>query len=221
MSKYEAIHPTETTVPRIGGDTETEIVHPAFGKVTVNRVAVGGKGMRLFGTDFGHHNILRVTVHTARARRSLSRYWVSEEKQILSFMMSEAQWAAFVSSMNSGTGSQCTFETIAGEYVPGIHEPVDTVNRFKDEVKETMNDCVRKLEALRPGLTKAKREELDSAIMEIRANLPFVVDSFDEHVEERTVKAKVELDAYFTGEVVRRGLEAIGGRPIAQIEDNS
>ena len=44
---------------------------------------------------------------------------------------------------------------------------------------------------------------------ELSSNLPFVADSFDEHVEEKIEKAKQEVHGYMNGVLTRAGDRAV------------
>src|SRR6185369_4899829 len=70
-----------------------------------------------------------------------------------------------------------------------------------------------KLEKETIKLSKKTQAELlrpiESAIMQIKQNVPFVKESFDKHVEDSIEKAKVEVNAYATNVIMRAGLEHI------------
>lgn len=50
---------------------------------------------------------------------------------------------------------------------------------------------------------------IDKAIQEIESNLPFVVKSFGEHMEDTIEKAKIEVNAYMTNAIARAGITAL------------
>lgn len=198
---------------------ETTVTHPAFGQITVSRI----QGSRaLYGSDFEHHTYVRITIYKSELTRHLSRDWPHQREQLLSVDMSEAQWATFVSSFGSGSGVQCTLERLLGEGIPEF--PLrDEGQEFKveqDKALQTALDNLKELkatiEANVQGLTKVKQAELlknvNMSIRKLSDSLPFIANSFSEHMEERSEKAKVEIHAYLGEAVKRAGLEAIAGK---------
>ena len=97
--------------------------------------------------------------------------------------------------------------------------------KFKDKVQAKFDRAIADLEALRrrveentTGLSKAKAASLlgpiDHAIMQIRSNLPFVKNCFDEHVEQKIKTAKVEIHGYMARVMLRAGLSQLTASPL-------
>lgn len=115
-------------------------------------------------------------------------------------MLSEAQWATFVSAMNVGEGVPCTINHVMGEPAPSIpHRTQDEA--FKNEVHvklkrstATLQGLPERVQSHASGLSGAKAADLTgpikSVIQELQLNLPFVADCFDEHFEEKIEKSK-------------------------------
>jgi hypothetical protein len=214
--------PEETpTVETTAGETITR--HPAFGQITVSRVS----GHRtLYGSDFIHNGYVRVAIYSSEQHRSNSRDWPYHGiRPLIEIDMSEAQWGAFVSSFNMGEGTRCTLVSVAGERKPEIpYEDRDAIH--KAEGDEVIAGAMADLEALRlkieagvQGLTKARQQEMlsavDGAISSLSSHLPFIAESFAKQMEKRVEKAKTEVHAYVTNTIMRAGLSAIeGGGPL-------
>lgn len=49
--------------------------------------------------------------------------------------------------------------------------------------------------------------------MQMTSNVPFRLQSFDEHMENTVEKAKTEVNAYAMNAVRAAGLEALGAKP--------
>ena len=198
------------------GDEQT-FQHPAFGQITVHRVY--GASSALYGSDFIHHSFVRGAIHESQLNRNLSHDWPLTKREIIAVDMSEAQWATFVSSFNLGGGVQCTLSHRDGKAVPEF--PLrDERLEFKTEIDKKLADSIASLdkliaevEANTTGLTKAKAaailDPLRKTRQKLTANLPFVAKSFDQHMEKRTEKAKVEINAYMTSTLQRAGLEQL------------
>jgi len=207
--------PTRTKVNSITEDTREE--HPAYAMVGANRVTGNA---RLAGSDFRHQNFVVVTLRDAHLSRGLSNDRWYGDKTIAQFALSEAQWATFVSSMNVGFGVPCTLEyTKELGRVPKIEPLDDRVKVFKNEVMETMGDAIKVLQKLHDDApTKKMKMAVASAMQEIRSNIPFVVSQFDEHMEQTTEKAKIEVNAYATALIQRAGLASIAEGAVISLE---
>ncbi|XAI96308.1 hypothetical protein [Microcystis phage Mae-JY30] len=205
--------PTESAAPM---DRGTVYSHPAFGQISVHRVS----GVRsLYGSDFLHGRFVRIAISASSVTRDLAHDWPHPGKTIIEVDLSEAQWAAFVSSMNVGAGTQCTIDFIRGEgQMPLLPPPESRAEQFGGEAKQKLAEgvgAVRRARAMidELGLPKGKadklREELDRSIRELSQNLPFVAKSFDEHTERTTERAKAEVHGYINAAIARAGIAAL------------
>lgn len=215
--------PKETGEDHLG----KRFAHPAFGQIAASRVH--GR-TTLYGSDFVHQHFVRVSIGPSELVRGLSKDWHHAKlRGIIEVDMSESQWATFVSSMNVGTGTPCTITTKDGVQVPGF--PLRTQDdAFKHEMRGKLSDSVDRLKELREKVStgnssaKARNEtltELAMVIQELQSNLPFVADSFDEHVEKKVEAAKAEVHGYMTGHLQARGIEAIRANMPLALEDRT
>jgi hypothetical protein len=205
------VEPQETN-PRPG---ERVYKHPAFAQIVANRV----QGQTtLYGSDFIHHNFVAIEISVSDLHRDLSRDWHLSGRTLIRVAVSESHWATFVSAMNIGGGVPCTLQRLQGEMIPDIPERTQD-SAFKNEIRGSVANSVAKLKALKSriqdmvgGLPKAKQAvliaDIDRAIQDIEQNLPFVADSFDEHVEHKLENAKHELHGYMTDTFMRAGIAA-------------
>ena len=203
----------ERPTRREGGTHEDYIEeHPAYGMIGASRVS-SSPGEYLFGSDFQHQHYVTVSIYGATLHRSLSRDWVSAGDQMIEVALSEAQWASFVSSMNVGHGVSCTVQRKQGiGILPGIEAITDRRDQINAEVMDKMNDALATLTELRDAAPNKKlRAMAEQAMQQLKSNIPFVADQFDEHVEKTVEKAKIEVNAYVTQAVNRAGLAALGG----------
>lgn len=100
--------PTVEREPGPGGDDETVENHPAFAQIVAHRVS-STPGAVLFDSELQHGHYVTIQISEATRRRGLNRDWIYGGKRIIEVAMSEAQWASFVSSMNT-SGVPCTLE---------------------------------------------------------------------------------------------------------------
>lgn len=222
MTRIPIEQPVETPEPApMGG---SKITHPAFATIQAHRVS---GTTSLFQSDFLHHHYVSVSISHAEKNRHLSNDWVYGRKTIIEINMSEAQWAAFVSSVNCGSGTPCTLSRHNGESVPRLPDPTPAEERFKAEVGGAAKEAINGLDVLHDaieaaGLSKKRTDELLGKLRMARSKLectmPFIANQFSEHCETTVEKAKTEINAYAVGTLTRMGLEkAIGlSSPIEQ-----
>ena len=206
----DRIKPTRT--PGDGVHTDYQEEHPAYAMIGASRVSAT-PGAELFGSDFLHGNYVTISVKRARLDRGLSSDWHhGHGTDLIEVAVSEAQWATFVSAMNVGDGVPCTLRYIEGQSVPGIErDQGGRREQLNDEVRQTLADALTALEALRDDAPSKKyREKVESAIQQIKSNLPYVARQFDKHAENTVEKAKMEVNAYVTQTLQRAGMTAIG-----------
>jgi hypothetical protein len=226
-------------VTRQEGPMEGErYTHPAFGQISVARSSVGLGGAELFGSDLKHRNVLTVTINTAHLDRRLNQDWIHADKQLLSFKMSESQWAAFVSS-TGGAGVPITFETRAVDdaqlqIVPDIESPETTREQFDREIREkiegymaTADQLVEQLQAaLADG--KANKTSLKTLLdlaTTLNTGMPntmgFVQTQMARTMEKTVTAGKMEIEAFVNNLAARTGLEALRNQSVTLIDSSA
>lgn len=209
----------EPTVRAGHMDRGTVLSHPAFGQITISRVS-SSHGQNLYGADFKHSHFLELTIVESELVRDLSYDRHSPGRQLIQVSMTEAQWATFVSSPNTGGGTPCTLERIYGKGVPAIpaRRQEDVA---KSEVKEQVASLVKSIDkaiaevggVIGQSLSNVKRDKIMDHLHALRATvsagIPWVAQQFDEHMETTVEHAKVEVNAYMQSAIQRAGLQAI------------
>jgi len=201
--------------PEHGPTGGERITHPAYAQIGASRVS--GQ-TRLYDSDFVHNNYIIVRIHPSEMVRGLSNDWpFAKRTPYIEVAMSESQWATFVSAMNVGDGVPCTLTYKDGKPIPGL-PPLDKTKQFAKEVSDKLRTSITTLRALvqrieDAGIPKGKAADLTGAvnkvIQDLKLNLPFVADQFDEHMEKNVEKGKAEVHGYMTNVIRRAGLEAI------------
>lgn len=212
----EIQEPTE----RPGGrDGEKILEHPAFGLIGGSRVSGGAV---LFGSDFVHHNFVEIRISRAELHRDLSRDWTFGRNELVSVRLSEAQWATFVSSLNMGQGVPCTIHHTGNGYAPGLplRREEDVTRQESREALEGLTAMVDEAiaevkDGIGASLSQKKRDALIGSLQKLRRkvgdSLPFMAKSFDRHMEKTVERAKVEVNAYMQGAVMRAGMASLTG----------
>jgi hypothetical protein len=200
--------------------------HPAFGVAVITKQQ---GAVRLFGSDLIHNEAIAIELHEADEVRSLSHDWRHGGKMITRFIMSEAQWARFVSAQGRGEGVPVTVEYRQDPSAPMFNVPsiaapkktkLDTHRKeVQDGLKKSLADALVAITDLAKMAEGAgavpKREFRDKVanakrlLEQLPGNTAFVLDSFEEAMESVAEDAKIEVEAYFTNAIQRAGLSAI------------
>lgn len=185
--------------------------HPAWGMIGASRVQNSPPGAVLFDSDIRHAHTVVVRIGTASRERSLNRDWLMRKQEFVEVEMSEAQWASFVSSMNSGSGVACTIRRREDDYhVPGVpFEP-----RFEENMNEVRGAANKALEHIKEAFAaveekpnKGNIKTLRHAIENAPSNLVFAGESLTEHAENVVQKARADIEAMVLSEAQRLGIE--------------
>lgn len=209
-------------LPQVGpADRHDQTVetHPAYGMIGASRVT---GDCLLAGTDFTHHNSVRVTLYHAEVGRMLSHDWWHTKNlmPISEVYLSEAQWATFVSTLNSGDGTPCTITQLGRELIPAIARTTSRHEQFTQEADEHRTAVIEALNAVGTLIAESREKmprkiadaltaQVTKALQQIGVNLDFVGQSFAKHVERTIEHAKIEVNAYVTGVIHRTGLAAL------------
>lgn len=209
--------------------------HPAFGAIAAARGTHGPGGVVLFGSPIKAGTSISIRISFASEFESLHHVRHFEEDRIVEVLMSEAQWAAFVSSLNVGSGVPCTILAHkTGDldpFVPSIdHTPfeermaADIARSAAERIKQ-YQEAVDALDAWVKGGMKGGKAEGDRIrkmflhpVDYARQNAEFMANSMTEHVENAVTAAKAEVAAYVTSMSVRYpqlGVQAT----VAELED--
>jgi len=182
--------------------------HPAFAKISAARVQ--GSGRVLFDSDVLHQHTVVIRIDTAERKRELHRDWIHERKRVVELELSEAQWASFVSSMNSGgTPATLRWTRQDGEvpqlpFQPSLQASMDEV---RDAASRIFANVQAALAAYEEHKTAANLRALHAAITNADGNVAFAASSLKEHVENVTAKARADIEAFVTAKATQLGLD--------------
>lgn len=176
--------------------------HPAYGQIGASRVSGSAE---LYGSDFKHQHFINIRLYRSELHRGLSNDRAMARGQLVEVSMTEAQWATFVSSLNTGFGVQCTIERLPDEDLPAIKRDVNRRTQFEKELNERLRGVEESMKVVSkmvqdlPCSQKKKDEILhliSVATQNMGPNLKFTADQFGEYMEETTERAKMEINAY-------------------------
>ena len=207
-------------------DKET-LEHPSFGTVQLSRVTAR-PGVPLFSSPMRHGAYIALRVTEASKERGLGRDWIHPGETVVEVLLSQHQWAEFVSSFGIGEGVPCTISRVGREAMPPV--PEDGLREtFEGEVESQIADLVAKVTEFRerveaiaskPRLVKADREALRGLATaietEIGSNVPFLQAQFEAAMDKTVAVAKSELLAHVDNVARMVGMEnlrKLGGPP--------
>lgn len=192
--------------------------HPAFGLIGASRVSLSNPGSVLFDSDIRHSNSVIVRVKAASRKRDLHHDYKGGREDFIEVEMSEAQWASFVSSMNSGDGVPCTIRRHGRETVPGLpYDPrlAHSLNETRDAAQQAFGDVVKALADYEDALTrKAPAAERREALQTLRArvhnavpNVTYASETLAGHAEEVVTRARADIEAFVTMKARQLGID--------------
>lgn len=202
--------------------------HESFGMLSLSKITCS-HGNSLFGSSIKHQNTIRLSVKTAVKDRHLHKNWYHDKDTIVEIEMSPVQFAEAIStSMNSG-GVPVTIKRANGkqmEECPEEHTKEIYEQEFKDDIKKVLGNTTKMLKLVEEKL-KAKgqlkvsdRQELASVLytleQDIRANMPFVQNSFNKQVDKTIIEAKGEIEGFFVNAIHKLGSEKL----VEQLEND-
>jgi hypothetical protein len=185
-------------------------IHPAWVVVGAYRGTVSPPGAALFDSDIRHQHVITVRVSEARRKRNLHRDWIGDVKPIVEFTMSEAQWASFVSSMNSGSGVPATLGYREGKSVPGV--PYDprlqaSLDEVRGAAERAQADVLVAFREYQEHKTAGNLRSLQAAIENMPANISFAGEQLSEHAENVVQRAKADIEAFVVNKAQQLGLD--------------
>ncbi|MGP1715577.1 MAG: hypothetical protein ACTS9Y_00225 [Methylophilus sp.] len=202
-------------------ENDSEVfLHPAFGQITVSRVN-SSEAISLYGSELPHNRFIQLTINASDLKRSYSKDRPFARKQLAQLMMTEAQWCELLSSMNAGSGTQCTLLHVGDEKMPGIEGLKTMGEKFESDASKDIDEAEKTLAELKllieaSGLSKKKTEELvnatNKAHQRITSSRAFILKSFQGQMEGVVQKAKIEINAH--------AKQVLGGEPSFLTLDN-
>lgn len=199
----------ETQKPTL--DERGDETHPAFGLIGASRVSNSPPGATLFDSDIRHAHTVIVRIKAATRKRDLNRDWIHGRREFVEVEMSEAQWASFVSSMNSGDGVPCTIRR-NGEQLIVPDLPYDPrLAHSIDEVRSAAHRAVAEIgeafEAYKAHKTAANLRALRIAIDHVEPNTTYAAQSLTQHAENVVQKARADIEAFVVNKAQQIGLD--------------
>lgn len=187
--------------------------HPAF--ATIGAFRGSSTGTHLFDSDIVHQHTVRIRINQASRKRDHHTDWIHGEKELIEVELSEAQWASFVSAMNSGSGVPCTLRWTKEDgpmpefpHAPRLAETMAETHKAAEAAFEDIREAFADLEAA--STAKEKREAMNTLRARIKnatPNVDFAGRVLIEHAEDVVTKAKADVEAFVTMKARQLGID--------------
>ena len=206
--------------------------HPSYALLSLSRTT--GTPRSLFGSTIRHGDTIVLTISEGKVYRDFQKNRYHSGKDFIEVEMSGSQFAEAITTMNVGCGVPVTLRHVNGQDMP---QPpaVDFKERAKSELKAEMGELAERIDELskdavailsRKG-TPIKADEKEKIlkdlmflVQEVRSNIPFAHECFEEAVEETVVHAKAEVDSCLTAMRERLGQAVLDKKIEVPLLDN-
>lgn len=181
---------------------ETIRTHPAFGMATLCRVQ--GNEF-LHGSAFRHQHYIVMEISACYDQHLSNQVSLRKTYTKLNIAMTESQLVQLIGGLGSSTPVACTLLRDSHRDVPRIEAQPSQTDYFKKELDSRMDVLLGELEKIQSlaeeaKIPVAKKKEMQSAFKavarQIRDNIPFIAQLFEEHMEDTVGKAKTELSLH-------------------------
>ncbi len=204
---------------------EEQVEHPSFAIVNISRIQIGNGSIRLFDSPFKHHHAIALEINPAMLLRKLHGDRIMSNGRVshIRILMSEIQFANLMLNTNLHSGTPCTVEQIEGKRIPEPPERnikklwAKEVKRDFKDVADQVGTVEKEAEALlsKDRVTKAElkalRDKITALALDIRENLPWMQERFEEAMEGTVAAARGEIEAHVSNTIKAAGLEALKG----------
>ena len=204
--------------------------HESYGLIGFSR-CTGSK--RLFGSAIPKHGtFISLRISHAQRLHHLSRDWYHPRKTIIELDLSAAQFADLITSMNMGVGVPCTINYLNGkiEPSPDLETEAEKVRTdFRSDIKGLVTKLKESQKEVKEILSQktillSDREKirwvLDKVVQDVEANMPFVLDSFQEASDKVITHAKAEIEAFTNTRIMTAGIAALSNEdPTPKLEE--
>ena len=198
--------------------------HESHGLIGISRI----QGIaNLHGSPIKSHGFIEIRIHEGRRSVGLGTEHNHDGRIVTYLRMSETQFAQMITTPNTGRGVPCTLthrhtEGFKKMDPPPAEESLSSVTRrqFVEDVRDSMATMKAVRQRIDKKLSEGKiskklQEELRSEIFDMlrlfEDSAPFVMERFEENVQDTVAAAKTEVASYVALVAQEKGLEALKG----------
>lgn len=196
--------------------------HPSFGHVRLSRIS--GRA-QLYGShvDFLDH-FISLSISRSEVQHHLHQDWYYANNEIIEVLLSPAQFAELLTTMNHGFGVPCTISHLHGKQVEQLEEKLPTeatqireefvreLKGFADQVKQLTKEGNELLEK-GSKMSRQDREKLADILRIVNqavcSNWKFALEQFQSAAEKVVTESKAEIEAMVTHTIQGLGLKKL------------
>lgn len=215
--------------------------HPAFGLLSINK-CFGAGGNQLFGSDIENPSYVEIEIRPAEVEvdeiTGEERICASSRMPFIRVNMSNLQFADAIFNHNINDGVPCTIIYKDNQLVEKLPKRIESKGErlqtfFKQRMRKMAEQYIQDSERVKElmdkkYLTQDEKKEISNIFeglqRNLKNNIPYWIDLFQEATEKTILQAKTELDGILTNVIHKKGLEALGieklDNPLA-IEDTN
>jgi len=203
--------------------------HESYGMIGFGRVS-SSHDQNFFGSSVRCNHYIELNIQRASRRRSLNTYWYHGEEELIEVRLSPNQFAELLTTMNVGSGVPCTLQYVGGKEMtdcPAIDQRAMFENEFKSDVANSITEVegllseIKEIFGAKTAIGQKDRTEiikkLQSMVMHIKNNMPFVQSQFNEAMDKTVVEAKSEVEAFINNKIHSLGINALNEEIIAAL----
>lgn len=196
--------------------------HPSYCSAVLLRTQSNGR--RLFGSAITTHSQtvrLRITPAALYREETGDRVY-AHGKQMIEVEFSAAQFAEFITTMNTASGIPCTLLSFDGKSVEEPPVLVAEATKQRKVFEKRLGDAAENLKQHAIELKKYLADNnipkkhwepltrpLEKMLQEVGINAGFWMELFEEVAEKVVAAAKAEVDAFTTAALHQAGMKAL------------
>lgn len=199
----------------------TSEFHESYGQVGFSRITCH-PAANLYGSNIRHGELINLTIRRSRKYRNLNSDRYHGGDAIVSVLLSPAQFAELLTSLNVGLGVPCTIQNIFYNHMassPEESQRQKNETEFKETCEEAMQESqsviadVAKLFNKKKNIGKDDRNKIIKQLERLQRlltdRIPFMQKQYAEAMEKTEVEAKAAVEAFVTYALTSIGAEAL------------
>lgn len=188
---------------------------PSHGNIRFTRV----QGMRtLNGSLYESASWIEMTISRNRTYESFGEERNTSGNELMTISMTNAQFAEMITSLNIGTGTPVTIQSITNVQIPDTYTIPKSMDLILEEVDqsvgETFDYMKKHLSTLKKtGVTPKQKKEaiegIESLMRRFKSNEEFYQKQFVKKLEKIEVAKKSEMEGFINTVAHKLGLEQL------------
>lgn len=195
--------------------------HESFGQISFSRVTCNPPET-FYGSELPQSHYIKIELNSSEVNRDLSKEWYFARKILARLRMSSGQFAELITSLNTGSGTPCTIEYLAGQTMERLPKQESRKEFTHRKFQERMAEFAKSIRAeqlkakelvKKKTLSKQDIQELTHHIEwltnEVERNIPYFSECFQETMDQVVHEAKTEIENAIQHKISMLGLQEL------------